>query len=100
VSRTRKIESVAALALVLASIILFLTAIEFTLRWSVPCLPLRFHKYLSDDIFVLAQRSKRAFLPRDYMAILGDSYLRVPATGTLRQCARTGAGASPTRPRT
>jgi lysophospholipase L1-like esterase len=73
-SRIGKIEKLAALALVLASVVAFLAAIELTLRWSVPYLPLCFHKYLSDDIFVLAQRSKRAFLPRDYVAIFGDSY--------------------------
>ena len=72
-SRIRKVERVAAPALVLASVIAFLAVFEVTLRWSVPYLPLRFHKYLSDDIFVLAQRSKRAFLPRDYVAIFGDS---------------------------
>jgi hypothetical protein len=65
---------VAAGAVVLASVVAFLVACELLLRWSVPHLPLRYHKYLHGEVFALAQRSKRGLLPHDYVALFGDSY--------------------------
>lgn len=58
----------------LASVVAFLVACELLLRWSVPNLPLRYHKYLHGEVFALAQRSKRGLLPDDYVALFGDSY--------------------------
>jgi hypothetical protein len=60
-------------ALVLVSVVASLVACELLLRWSVPHLPLRFHKYLHGEVFVLAQRSKRSLLPQEYIALFGDS---------------------------
>jgi hypothetical protein len=48
VSRRRKV--LAPLALVLASIVSGLVISELLLRGSVPCLPLRYQKYLPDEI--------------------------------------------------
>lgn len=73
-ARRTAVEILVPLALVLASVAVCLVVLELGLRWSVPHLPLRFHKYLPDDVFVLAQHAKRALLPRDYVVILGDSY--------------------------
>ena len=58
----------------LVSVVASLVACELLLRWSVPHLPLRFHKYLHGEVFVLAQRSKRSLLPHEYIALFGDSY--------------------------
>lgn len=40
----------------------------------LPRLPLRLQLYLDDGIRVLAQSSKAAAVPRNYLAIIGDSY--------------------------
>ena len=58
----------------LVSVVASLVACELLLRWSVPHLPLRFHKYLHGEVFVLAQRSKRSLLPHEYIALFGNSY--------------------------
>jgi len=73
-ARKSALEFLGSLALVLASVAVCLLMLEIAMRWSVPHLPLRFHKYLHDDVFVLAQHAKRGFVPQDYIAILGDSY--------------------------
>jgi len=59
---------------VLGSALAFLVMFELLLRGSVPYLPLRYHKYLPGEMFMLAQHSKRALIPHDYVAIFGDSY--------------------------
>jgi hypothetical protein len=40
----------------------------------LPWLPLRLHLYVDEAIRPLAQSSKRAARPRDYVAVVGDSY--------------------------
>src|SRR4029453_18513081 len=37
-------------------------------------IPLRYHGYLSDSIWILAQSSKDGVIPEDYVALVGDSY--------------------------
>jgi hypothetical protein len=73
-SRYRRRDALAPLALVLGSALAFLVMFEVVLRSSVPYLPLRYHKYLPGEIFMLAQRSKRTLIAHDYVAIFGDSY--------------------------
>ena len=62
------------LVLVISSVCLSLIAVEIALRLFATRLPLRFQKYLPEDVKILAQSSKRGKLPRAYVAILGDSY--------------------------
>jgi len=74
--RRVKIEmrEVKNLVLVISSVCLSLIAVEIALRLFATRLPLRFQKYLPEDVKILAQSSKRGKLPRAYVAILGDSY--------------------------
>jgi hypothetical protein len=51
---------------------LFLELVGF--RFLLPQLPLKLHVYLPREIRVLAQPSKRSTIPRDYIALVGDSY--------------------------
>jgi len=51
---------------------LFLEFVGF--RFLLPHLPLKVHVYLPREIRVLAQPSKRSAIPRDYIALVGDSY--------------------------
>jgi nucleotide-binding universal stress UspA family protein len=72
--RYQRRKAIGPLALVLGSALAFLVMFELLLRGSVPYLPLRYHKYLPGEMFMLAQHSKRALIPHDYVAIFGDSY--------------------------
>jgi hypothetical protein len=67
-------KAFAPLALVFGSALVFLVMFELLLRGSVPYLPLRYHKYLPGEMFMLAQHSKRGLIPHEYVAIFGDSY--------------------------
>jgi hypothetical protein len=51
-----------------------LIVVEIAFRLFATRLPLRFQKYLPEDVKILAQSSKRSELPRAYVAVLGDSY--------------------------
>jgi hypothetical protein len=62
------------LSLVFGGICLSLMGLEIALRLFATHLPLRFQKYLPEDVKILAQSSKRGELPRTYIAVLGDSY--------------------------
>jgi hypothetical protein len=62
-SRYQPRKAIAPLALVLGSALAFLVMFELLLRSSVPYLPLRYHKYLPGEMFMLAQHSKRALIP-------------------------------------
>jgi hypothetical protein len=60
--------------LVIVGVCLSFIAVEIALRLFATRLPLRFQKYLPEDVKILAQSSKRGELPRAYVAVLGDSY--------------------------
>jgi hypothetical protein len=62
------------LLLVVAGLCLSLIVVEVTLRLFATRLPLRFQKYLPEDVKILAQSSKRGELPRAYVALFGDSH--------------------------
>jgi hypothetical protein len=71
-SRTRT-HPLAALGLVLASLALCLVAIEVAFVPLLDRLPRKLHVYLDPALRPLAASSKRAALPRDYIALVGDS---------------------------
>ncbi len=72
----QSIKKSAARALLLlttqAQTLIFLEFVLFAV--CLPYIPLKLHLYLDDRIRILAQSSKRAAVPRDYVAITGDSY--------------------------
>ena len=71
----------------------FLVTFEFMLRGSVPYLPLRYHKYLPGEMFMLAQHWKRAAIPHDYVANFGGSLGRGPRlSGSTRHLPADRAG--------
>lgn len=60
--------------LLLGSLVITFLLIEvFVIRTALPLTPLRFHDYLG-DFYTLAQSSKAKLEPRDYIALVGDSY--------------------------
>jgi hypothetical protein len=62
-------------ALVIASVLLTYVLLEFAVfRLFLPYVPLKVRPALPDRAEVLAQHSKRNYLPHDYIALLGDSY--------------------------
>jgi hypothetical protein len=62
-------------ALVLASVLLTYFVLEFAFfRVLLPDMPLQLRPHLPDIADVLSQNSKSAYLPHDYIALLGDSY--------------------------
>ncbi len=65
-------RNLSLLILVLLLIYFFLEFIVF--RFFLIHLPLRFHGYLPDPIYALAQNSKAGTIPQNYIAIFGDSY--------------------------
>jgi hypothetical protein len=57
------------------SLLFTLLVLEFVvLKLALPFTPLKLHAALPKGIRVLAQSSKRAAVPKDYIALLGDSY--------------------------
>ncbi len=62
------------LCLLFFGILAPLFVLEITLRSLVGQFPLRYHKYLQTDVRILAQSSKNGLVPRNYVALLGDSY--------------------------
>lgn len=60
--------------LVLSSIGVSLLMVELVFRMFALSLPLSLTPFLQEDVKILAQTSKRATIPHDYIAILGDSY--------------------------
>lgn len=63
------------LALSLASISLMLLVVDLVLSpWLLPRVPLKFHAAIPRGVRMLTQSSKAAAVPRDWIAILGDSY--------------------------
>ena len=56
------------------SLVLMTVAGELSLRLFLQSTPIRFQGLLPHEIYVLAQSSKRGVIPKDYVAILGDSY--------------------------
>jgi len=65
---TRAGLSIISLLLTVAAIDLLLMPLAF------PWMPLSLHGHFSPSVRVLAQSSKRAAVPRHYIAIVGDSY--------------------------
>jgi hypothetical protein len=62
-------------ALVTVSVLLTYTLLEFAVfRLFLPFVPLKVRPALPDRAEVLAQHTKRNYLPHDYIALLGDSY--------------------------
>jgi hypothetical protein len=69
----RRLAKAVALAVVSAVVTyLFLELVAF--RLLLPYAPLELHGHLPREIRVLAQSSKRSTIPRDYIALVGDSY--------------------------
>jgi hypothetical protein len=63
------------LALSAASLAVVLLVIEFgVMYFALPLVPLKLHAALPAGVRVLAQSSKAGAVPRDYIALLGDSY--------------------------
>ena len=61
--------------LAIASTLLCYVALEYAVfRVALPYLPVDVRPHLPDMVDVLAQNSKAAYLPHDYIALLGDSY--------------------------
>ena len=59
---------------VVVSIVGFLLVLEVVvLKWLMPLMPLKVHHHFY-SFGILAQPTKRATLPKDYVAILGDSF--------------------------
>lgn len=57
------------------ALFLLYALLEFVIFPAVlPKLPLRYHGYLTHPIQVFAQSSKQGLIPKNYIAILGDSY--------------------------
>jgi hypothetical protein len=73
-ARPTRTHPLAALGLVLASLAVCLIAIEAAFVPLLHHLPRKLHVYLDPALRPLAASSKRAALPRDYVAIVGDSY--------------------------
>jgi hypothetical protein len=62
-------------ALILVSVLGAYLVLEFAFfRFFLPTMPLRLRPQLPAAADVLTQNSKAAFVPRDYVALLGDSY--------------------------
>jgi hypothetical protein len=62
-------------ALLVASVLLTYAALEYaTFRILLPFTPLKVRPALPDVADVLAQNTKRDYVPHDYVALLGDSY--------------------------
>jgi len=64
----------AALALVGASLLVLGLVLELAFVPLLPLLPRKLHVYLDPALRPLAASSKRAALPHDYVALVGDSY--------------------------
>jgi hypothetical protein len=63
--------------LALGSLAVTYLLLEFVgFRFFLPYLPLKLHVYLPKGIGILAQPSKRSMIPREYIALVGDSYAR------------------------
>jgi hypothetical protein len=61
--------------LAIASTLLCYIALEYAVfRVALPYLPVDVRPHLPDMVDVLAQNSRAGYLPRDYIALLGDSY--------------------------
>jgi len=74
-SRAATGSIVPEVGLVLASIAFTYVVLEFVLFPALlPSVPLALQPYLPRDIQFLAQSSKQGLIPRDYVAITGDSY--------------------------
>jgi hypothetical protein len=62
-------------ALIIVSVLLTYFVLEFAFfRLLLPNMPLQLRPHLPDIADVLSQNSKSAFVPHDYVALLGDSY--------------------------
>ena len=63
--------------LALGTIAVTYLLLEFVgFRFFLPYLPLKLHGSLPKGIRILAQPSKRSMIPREYIALVGDSYAR------------------------
>ena len=61
----------------LVSVVLTYLFVEFVgFHFLLPHLPLKLHGYVPKGIRALAQPSKRSMIPREYIALVGDSYAR------------------------
>lgn len=68
-------QAAANTLLVLASVLVCYVAMEyFIFRVMLPFVPLDVQTKIPELADVLTQRSKAAYLPKDYVALLGDSY--------------------------
>jgi hypothetical protein len=65
-------KNVLTLLISTAATYLLLELVAF--RLLLPLTPLRLQPYLPDGIEILAQSSKRGTIPKDYVALTGDSY--------------------------
>src|SRR3954466_9302880 len=71
-------------ALVVISLaVTYLAASFFLFRVALPHLPINLRPHFPDIAEVFAQTSKRATVPRDYIALLGDSYAEGQGDGLL-----------------
>lgn len=60
--------------IVISTALTYLLLELFLFRYFLPILPLNTHVYLHEGIRALAQSSKRSTIPKDYIALVGDSY--------------------------
>src|ERR1044072_8921892 len=72
-----------ALLLIVSVGATWLVASFVIFRFLLPHLPLNLHPHFPDIAEVFAQTSKAATMPRDYIALLGDSYAEGQGDGLL-----------------
>ena len=82
------------LILLLASIFLIMALGEYLFQKFIGKLPLRLYGLIDKDLRVLAQSSKKNQMPKDYIALTGDSYA-VGAGDWLNQVLENHFGDSP-----
>src|SRR5215813_3862794 len=77
-------SALANLALVVVSLAVTYLAASFVIfRFLLPHLSLNLHPHFPDIAEVFAQTSKAGAVPRDYIALLGDSYAEGQGDGLL-----------------
>ncbi len=87
---TRRRTALLNAAMVVVSILISYAACELVFfRVVLPVLPMKFRVYLPDRADFFLQASKSRYLPRDYIALVGDSYAQGMGDWLLSQNGRS-----------
>ena len=87
---TRRRTALLNAAMVVVSILISYAACELVFfRLVLPVLPMKFRVYLPDRADFFLQASKSRYLPRDYIALVGDSYAQGMGDWLLSQNGRS-----------